>query len=115
MKNNPSLTEAEAKEIVLTYSAFPGTSEHQTGLCCDMHNLPSAGVAFANKEAYTWLKENCHKFGFIIRFPEDKTDITGYSFEPWHYRFVGRYHATRMYNLGMCLEEYVEHLAKANN
>lgn len=115
MANNPSLTEEQAKQIVLTYSAFPGTSEHQTGLCCDMHNLPSADVSFANKAAYTWLKENCHKFGFIIRYPEDKTEITGYSFEPWHYRFVGRYHATRMYELGMCLEEYVELLARADN
>ena len=112
MSNNPSLTEAQAKEIVLTYSAFPGTSEHHTGLCCDMHNLSSADVSFAKKEAYAWLKENCHKFGFVIRFPEDKTEITGYSFEPWHYRFVGRYHATRMKNLDMCLEEYVEHLKK---
>ena len=115
MSRNPSLTEEEAKEIVLTYSAAPGTSEHQTGLCCDMHNLPSADVSFANKEAYKWLKENCHKFGFVIRFPEDKVDITGYSFEPWHYRFVGRYHATRMKNLGMCLEEYVAHLKIAEN
>ena len=112
MSKDPSLSEAQAKEIVLTYSAFPGTSEHHTGLCCDMHNLPSADVSFANKAAYTWLKENCHKFGFIIRYPEDKTEITGYSFEPWHYRFVGRYHATRMNTLGMCLEEYVEHLKK---
>ncbi len=114
MKKDPSLSEAEAKEIVLTYSAFPGTSEHHTGLCCDMHNLGSADKAFANKEAYTWLKENCHKFGFIIRYPEDKIDITGYDFEPWHYRFVGRYHATRMYQLGMCLEEYVEHLKRSS-
>ncbi len=111
--NNPSLSEEEAKQIVLTYSAFPGTSEHQTGLACDMHNLSSASVAFAQKEAYAWLKENCHKFGFILRFPEDKVEITGYSFEPWHYRFVGRYHATRMNSLGMCLEEYVAHMAKA--
>ncbi|MBR6603909.1 MAG: D-alanyl-D-alanine carboxypeptidase family protein [Clostridia bacterium] len=115
MKRDPSLTEAEAKEIVLTYSAFPGTSEHHTGLCCDMHNLGSADVAFANKEAYLWLKENCHKFGFVIRYPEDKVDITGYSFEPWHYRFVGRYHATRMNQLGMCLEEYVEHLNRSES
>ena len=115
MANNPSLTEEQAKQIVLTYSAFPGTSEHQTGLCCDMHNLPSADVSFARKEAYTWLKDNCYKFGFVIRYPEDKTEITGYSFEPWHYRFVGRYHATRMHELGMCLEEYVDLLARADN
>ena len=114
MSRNSSLSEAEAKEIVLTYSAYPGTSEHQTGLCCDMHNLGGADVSFANKEAYTWLIENCYKFGFILRFPEDKVEITGYSFEPWHYRFVGRYHATRMHNLGMCLEEYTDYLANIN-
>ena len=95
-------------------AAAPGTSEHQTGLCCDMHNLGGADVSFANKEAYTWLIENCYKFGFILRFPEDKVEITGYSFEPWHYRFVGRYHATRMHNLGMCLEEYTDYLANIN-
>lgn len=104
------LDEAAAKEKVLTYSAFPGTSEHQTGLCCDMHNLGAADQAFANKEAYTWLKENCWKFGFIIRFPEGKEDITGYEFEPWHYRFVGRYTAEKIHNEGLCLEEYLEKL-----
>ena len=51
--------------------------------------------------------ENAYKFGFILRFPEDKEEITGYSFKPWHYRFVGRYHASEMHRLGMCLEEYV--------
>ncbi|MBQ4328085.1 MAG: M15 family metallopeptidase [Clostridia bacterium] len=107
----PDWTDEQVKNHVLTYSAFPGTSEHQTGLCCDMHNLGSADVAFAQKEAYKWLKENCWKFGFIIRFPEDKVDITGYSFEPWHYRFVGRYHANAMRQRGMCLEEYVEYLS----
>lgn len=112
---NRQISEAAAREIVLTYSAAPGTSEHQTGLCCDMHNLPSASTAFAQKEAYTWLLNNCYKFGFILRFPENKTEITGYSFEPWHYRFVGRYHATRMNKLGYCLEEYVEYLNKIEN
>lgn len=107
------LDEAAAKEKVLTYSAFPGTSEHQTGLCCDIHNLGAADQAFANKEAYTWLKENCWKFGFIIRFPEGKEDITGYEFEPWHYRFVGRYTAEKIHNEGLCLEEYLEKLGNA--
>ncbi|MBE6561647.1 MAG: hypothetical protein E7662_11035 [Ruminococcaceae bacterium] len=108
MKKNPSLTRAQAEAITETYSARPGTSEHQTGLCCDMHNLSSADVAFANKDAYKWLKDNAWKFGFIIRFPEDKQDITKISFEPWHYRFVGRYHAKAMYDAGLCLEEYVK-------
>ena len=102
------LTEEAAREEVLTYSAAPGTSEHQTGLCCDMHNLGAADVAFANEDAYKWLKENCWKFGFILRFPEGKDDITGYQFEPWHYRFVGRYTAEKIYNSGMCLEEYLD-------
>ena len=106
----PDWTDAQVKNHVLTYSAYPGTSEHQTGLCCDMHNLGSADVAFAKQAAYKWLEENCWKFGFIIRYPEDKVDVTGYSYEPWHYRYVGRYHANAMRQRGMCLEEYVEYL-----
>ncbi|MBR5538588.1 MAG: D-alanyl-D-alanine carboxypeptidase family protein [Clostridia bacterium] len=106
------LSREAAQKVVDTYSARPGTSEHQTGLCVDMHNLGSADVAFAKKAAYKWLIENCYKFGFILRFPEGKEDITGYSFEPWHYRFVGRYHASEMHRLGMCLEEYIEHLGE---
>lgn len=96
-----------AKEVVDTYSAAPGTSEHQTGLCCDMHNLPAADQAFAKQDVYRWLKDNAWKFGFILRFPEDKEDITTYEFEPWHFRFVGRYHAEKIYNYGLCLEEYL--------
>ncbi|MBR5453099.1 MAG: D-alanyl-D-alanine carboxypeptidase family protein [Clostridia bacterium] len=110
LKNNPGWTWAQAKEKVLTYSAAPGTSEHQTGLCIDMHNLASADKSFANQEAYKWLKDNAHKFGFILRFPEGKTDITKIDFEPWHYRYVGRYHATKIYESGMCLEEYLKSL-----
>ncbi len=110
MNNNTSLTRAEAEAIVETYSARPGTSEHQTGLCVDMHNLASAMQTFANEKAYDWLTENAWKFGFVLRFPEGKTDITGITFEPWHYRYVGRYHAYRMTQLGLCLEEYVEYL-----
>ena len=73
-----------------------------------MHNLPGADVSFANQEVYKWLRENAWKFGFILRFPEDKTEITGYSFEPWHYRFVGRYHAQKIHEGGLCLEEYLQ-------
>lgn len=73
-----------------------------------MHNLPGADVSFANQEVYKWLRENAWKFGFILRFPEDKTEITGYSFEPWHYRFVGRYHAQKIHKGGLCLEEYLQ-------
>ena len=94
-------------DYVATFSNPPGSSEHQTGLCADLHNLPSADVKFGETEAFAWLRDNCHKFGFILRYPEDKVDVTGISYEPWHYRYVGRYHATHMYNEGLCLEEYV--------
>lgn len=106
------ITRAQAEAIVVTYSCRPGTSEHQTGLCVDMHTLSAANEAFKNQEEAKWLADNCHKFGFILRFPEDKTEITKITYEPWHFRYVGRYHATRMKDLGMCLEEYVEYLAK---
>ena len=110
MKNNPSLSRAEAEKITETYSARPGTSEHQSGLCCDMHNIASADKSFAKTEAAEWLKNNCCKFGFILRYPEDKTEITKIDFEPWHFRYIGRFHATKMHESGLCLEEYVESL-----
>lgn len=108
LQSHPGWTKEQAEAEVETYSARAGTSEHQTGLCCDMHNLPGADVSFANQEVYKWLRENAWKFGFILRFPEDKTEITGYSFEPWHYRFVGRYHAQKIHEGGLCLEEYLQ-------
>lgn len=108
MQANASLTREEAEAIVSGYSAKAGTSEHQSGLCIDMHNLPSASTAFAYTEAYAWLSENAWKFGFILRFPEGSYDITGYTFEPWHYRFVGRYHAYLIHEAGITLEEYLE-------
>ena len=91
--------------------AYPGQSEHQSGLCLDMHTLGSAVEIFGETEAGMWLAENAHHFGFIVRYPEDKTHITGISYEPWHFRYVGRFHASKIYDLGMCLEEYVEYLA----
>ncbi len=112
MNDDPSLTRAEAEAITEKYSARPGTSEHQTGLCIDMHNLSSAQKAFAKEEAYAWLEENCWKFGFILRFPEGKTDKTGITYEPWHYRYVGRYHAYRIHELDMCLEEYLDYIGQ---
>ncbi|MBQ8551518.1 MAG: D-alanyl-D-alanine carboxypeptidase family protein [Clostridia bacterium] len=97
-------------DYVASISNPPGSSEHQTGLALDMHNLDSADIAFGNTDVFKWLKENCWKFGFILRYPQDKVDITGISWEPWHYRYVGRYHAQRMYQMNMCLEEYVEYI-----
>ncbi len=96
---------------VVSFSNPPGSSEHQTGLCLDMHNIASgADKSFGNTDAFRWLRDNCWKFGFILRYPEDKISVTGIDYEPWHYRYVGRYHAQRMYQAGMCLEEYLEYI-----
>lgn len=118
---HPDLSDAQIKEKVLTYSAYPGTSEHQTGLCVDLFVSPgmrelenygregkySDDVGFAETTEYRWLKQNAHKFGFILRYPEDKVDITGYAYESWHYRFVGIDAATAIYFAGLTLEEYL--------
>lgn len=105
-------TKEECEKHVLTYSTKPGTSEHQSGLCLDMHNLPSAEESFGSTKEAKWLAENCYRFGFILRYPEGKTDITGITYEPWHFRFVGREAATEMHSLGLTLDEYV--VLKAN-
>ena len=115
------LSESEAIKKVLTYCSEPGKSEHQTGLCVDfktnaMYDLENYGhegkykndVGFAETEVFAWLKENCWKYGFILRYPEDKVDITGYSYESWHYRFVGFESASIMHQTGLCYEEYLE-------
>ena len=109
MAKDPSIGYAEAKERVLRYSAYPGTSEHQTGLCVDLmtDSMRELDESFADEPVYEWLLENAWKFGFVLRFPADKTDVTLYDFEPWHYRFVGRYHAYMIRRDGLCLEEYV--------
>ena len=91
-------------KIVDTYSARPGTSDHQLGMTVDLSPLTSK---FENKKAFQYMKDNAHKFGFILRYPEGKEHITGYQYEPWHWRFVGRDAASYMYENGIeTLEEY---------
>ena len=106
MEADPELSWEDAEAIVVTYSSRPGTSEHQTGLCVDMHNLEYATVEFADTDAYRWLADNAWKFGFIERYPAAKTGITGVSYEPWHWRFVGRNAAYAIHEGGLCLEEF---------
>jgi len=101
-----------AETVAATAVAYPGQSEHQSGLCTDMHNLASAGINFGDTPDGKWLAANAHFFGFILRYPKDKTDITGIMYEPWHFRYVGRYHATKMYDAGLCFEEYWEQYLK---
>ncbi|MGL5978645.1 MAG: M15 family metallopeptidase [Erysipelotrichaceae bacterium] len=87
-----------------TFSARAGHSEHQTGLAYDITVLSSD---FANTATYGWLQENAASFGFVERYPSGKTHITGYIFEPWHYRYVGVSHALAIKASGLTLEEYL--------
>ncbi len=104
------MSREEAEAMALTYSAPAGSSEHQSGLCVDFLETGKADLdeSFESTEAFTWLSKNAHKYGFILRYPEDKAEITEYKYEPWHYRFVGRTAAEEIYASGMCLEEYLE-------
>ncbi len=90
--------------------AEPGTSEHALGLALDLISNQYTELdegQESTKEA-KWLKENCYKYGFILRYPPEKTDITGIIYEPWHYRYVGVEDATEIMKLGITLEEYLE-------
>ena len=105
-KDNYTLSLADARRVVLSYCDEPGTDEHQSGLCVDLCDISPSGSSYTADEFYAWLDENAHKFGFILRYPADKTEITAHAAEPWHLRYVGRYHAAKMHSSGKCLEEY---------
>ena len=88
-------------------AARPGFSEHQTGLALDIFSLKdSLQSTFKDSETYEWLKNNAYKYGFIIRYPEGKEKITGFTFEPWHYRYVGIEDAKKIHDLDITFEEY---------
>ncbi len=93
----------DGKEAADTYSARAGFSEHQTGLALDINNVDDS---FENTDAFRWLQKHAFEYGFILRFPKDKEDITGYQYEPWHYRYVGVETAKQIYNENLTLEEY---------
>ncbi|MDS0526288.1 M15 family metallopeptidase [Clostridium sp. SHJSY1] len=96
----------EGKKLAVAYVAKPGFSEHQTGLCIDVTNKDKYFVN-GTKEA-KWLTKNCYKFGFIIRYPAGKKNITGIEYEPWHIRYVGKTAAKYIYDNEITLEEYLE-------
>lgn len=89
-----------------SYSARPGHSEHQTGLALDILTPGATLSTFENFKEFTWLKNNAYKYGFILRYPKDKEHITGYNYEPWHYRYVGKKVATTVYENDITWEEY---------
>ncbi len=104
--------EEEAEKLV----APPGYSEHQTGLVFDLTlNVPGeGGIRYENVEPYSWINNNCYQYGFIVRYPEGKEDITGYSYESWHFRYVGTPSAYYMAQNDLTLEEYLDLLHKTD-
>lgn len=89
-----------------TYSARPGSSEHHTGLAIDLSHDGSLEESFENTKQFEWLQKNAHRYGLILRYPKDKVYMTGYMYEPWHYRYVGIEVATLIKNEGITFEEY---------
>jgi len=94
----------EAMNKAQTLVAVPGTSEHQLGISVDIN---ADGINSTEDKVYKWLDKNAHKYGFIQRYPKDKTAVTGYIYEPWHYRYVGKEAAKRIYEQGLTFEEYM--------
>ena len=105
-------SKADAEAITATMIAVPGTSEHHTGLAADIvtPTHQTLDPEFADTAAGQWLQEHAADYGFILRYPEDKQDITQIIYESWHYRYVGVEHAKAITEQGLCLEEYLEQL-----
>ncbi len=101
------MNDEEAFEAAREWVALPGESEHNSGLAVDLNNLDEN---FEESDAFKWLSEHAHEYGFILRYPKDKVEITGVGYEPWHYRFVGVYHATQIKEKGLTLEEYYDEI-----
>lgn len=102
----------EANKLAGTVVAVPGTSEHELGLALDLvdDSYRNLDEAQENTAAQKWFMEHSWEYGFILRYPNDKSDITGIIYEPWHYRYVGKTIAEEIYKSGLCLEEYIESL-----
>ncbi len=111
---NQGYPEEEAKALAATVVAVPGTSEHHTGLAVDIIDTRSWSLEEHQAElpAQQWLMENAWKYGFILRYPAEKTDSTGIIYEPWHYRYVGLAVAAELHATGETLEEYIQSLTR---
>ncbi len=104
---NEGKSKSEAKKLAEQWVVIPGTSEHQLGIAVDIN---ADTTKSSSNDVYNWLAENAHTYGFIKRYPSNKTDITGVINEPWHYRYVGKEAASVIYSQGICLEEYIDML-----
>ncbi|MDU2489797.1 MAG: M15 family metallopeptidase [Clostridium celatum] len=100
----------KGEEKTRAYTAEPGASEHQSGLAIDIlcNEYQTLDEGFENTDAFRWLTENCYKYGFILRYLNGKEDITGYNYEPWHFRYIGNEEiAEDIMNRGLTFEEYI--------
>ncbi len=102
--------EVQAMAVAKTKVALPGTSEHNLGLAADIVavDYQELKADFENTPECQWLMSHAAEYGFILRYPKDKTEITGIQYEPWHYRYVGRDAAQEIAGRGVCLEEYLK-------
>ena len=107
---NQGKSQQEAYDLTASAIAIPGTSEHHTGMAADIvtPTHQTLDPEFADTEAGQWLQEHAWEYGFVMRYPEDKQDVTKIIYESWHYRFVGKTHAKLMKESGLCLEEYLQ-------
>ena len=105
----------DGEKLADTYSARPGYSEHQTGYAFDIRDYPYTNEDYSKTKSFTWVSENSYKYGFIIRFPKNKEDITGYQYESWHYRYCGIECSTYIHKTGITFEEYYEYFIKYKN
>ena len=103
-------SKVEASDKAAFWVARPGTSEHQLGLAVDIVSTKNQRLERSqeNTVEQQWLIQNSWKYGFVLRYPTNKNSITGVGYEPWHYRYVGKEHAKKINELGVCLEEYVK-------
>lgn len=103
-------SKVEASDKAAFWVARPGTSEHQLGLAVDIVSTKNQRLdrSQENTVEQQWLIQNSWKYGFVLRYPTNKNSITGVGYEPWHYRYVGKEHAKKINELGVCLEEYVK-------
>ena len=112
LEEDNGYTDAEARTIAARSVAVPGTSEHQLGLAADIidnrnWNLDESQAQMPTQQ---WLMEHSWRYGWILRYPNEKSNLTGIIYEPWHYRYVGKEVAAEIHELGVCLEEYLQML-----
>ena len=109
---NQGKEQAEAEKLAQMVVQRPEMSEHNLGLAADFNTVTNE---FENTKAFKWLQENAEDYGFILRYPKDKQDITKITYESWHWRYVGEEHAKVMKEKGYCLEEYIDYLKGAES